>query len=75
VISNVADKPGWKVVLCKEARSKREVLDRSDVFITRTMESIGLIASDEVPTSLEKSSLVKAIDLSEVDNLLAIAKY
>jgi hypothetical protein len=75
VISNVANKPRWKVVLRKEARLRREVLDTSDVFITTTMESIGLISSDEVPSSPEKSSLIEAAELSEANNLLAIAKF
>jgi hypothetical protein len=46
-----------------------------DVFIITTMESFGLIALDEVPASPEKPSLVEAIELSEVDNLLAIIKF
>jgi hypothetical protein len=51
------------------------VLDTSNVFITTTVESIGLIALDEVPISWEKSSLVEAIELFEADNLLEIAKF
>jgi hypothetical protein len=42
-------KPGWKVVLRKEARSKREVVNTADVFITTTSEASGLIVPTEVP--------------------------
>ena len=47
----------------------------SNVFISTAMESFGVIALDEVPTSPGKPSLVEAIELSEVDNLLAITKF
>jgi hypothetical protein len=73
--SDVADKPGWKVVLRKETRSKREVLDTSDVFITTTIESSGLMAPDEVPAPLEQPSLVGVIELSEAESLLATAHF
>jgi hypothetical protein len=35
--------------LHKEAQLRREVLDTSDVFITTTLESSGLIVPKEVP--------------------------
>jgi hypothetical protein len=51
------------------------VLDTSNVFITTTVESFGLIALDEVPASPKKPSLVELIELSKADNLLEIAKF
>jgi hypothetical protein len=41
-ISNDIKKPSWKVVLWKKARSRREVVDIEDVFITTNMETCGL---------------------------------
>jgi hypothetical protein len=38
-------KPGWKVVLRKEARSKRKVVDTADIFITITSEASGLVSN------------------------------
>jgi hypothetical protein len=68
-------KPGWKVVLRKEARSKREVVNTADVFITTTSEASGLTVPTEVPTHPTTQSLVGAIELSAEDNLLATATY
>jgi hypothetical protein len=73
--SNVPDKLGWKVVLRKEARSRREVLNTSDVFISTTVESTGLIAPDEVLPPPQNPSLVGAIELSDAEHLQAIAKF
>jgi hypothetical protein len=72
--SNEVRRPGWKVVLRKEARSRREVIDISDVFIT-TVESRGLVAPAIVPCPSESASLVGAIELSAEENLLANANY
>jgi hypothetical protein len=69
------NKPGWKVVLRKEARSKREVVDTSDAFITTTSEASGLSIPTEVPLPLPAVSLVGAIEFSAKDNLLASAVY
>ena len=68
-------KPGWKVVLQKEACSKREVVNTADVFITTTSEASGLTVPIEVPMHPTTQSLVGAIELSAEDNLLAIATY
>lgn len=62
--SDITNKRGWKVVMRKEARSGREVLDTLDVFISTTHESFGLIAPDEVPPPPKRPSLVGAIELS-----------
>jgi hypothetical protein len=66
-------KPGWKVVLRKEARSKREVVDTTDVFITTTSEASGLTVPTEVPVHPTTQSLVGAIELLAENNLLATA--
>ena len=42
--SDVPDRPGWKVVLRKETRARREVVDPVDAFINTTVESTGLRA-------------------------------
>jgi hypothetical protein len=68
-------KPGWKVVLRKEAHSKREVVNIADVFITTTSEASGLIVPTEVPAHPTTQSLVGAIELSVEDNLLASTTY
>ena len=46
--SNDVKKPGWKVVLRKEARSRREEQDTSDVFITTSVEVQGMSAPERV---------------------------
>ena len=68
-------KLGWKVVLQKEAHSKRKVVDIVDVFITTTLETSGLTLPTEVPVHSTTQSLVGAIELLAEDNLLAIATY
>ena len=73
--SDVPTKPGWKVVLQKEARAKREVLDTSDVFISTTVETRGLTAPQSIPTPPQVASLIGAQELSEEENLLAHATY
>ena len=72
---NHVKKPGWKVVLRKEARSRREEQDTSDVFITTSLEVQGMSALELVPPPPINISLVGAIELSNKDNLLAIAKF
>jgi hypothetical protein len=73
--SDAADRPGWKVVLRKEARSKREVVDRTDAFITTTREAVGLTAPQRVPNRTSTANLVGAIELSVEENLLAQEHY
>jgi hypothetical protein len=68
-------KLGWKVVLQKEASSKREVVNTADVFITTTSKASGLTVPTEVPAHPTIQSLVGAIELSAEDNLLATATY
>jgi hypothetical protein len=73
--SDLPNKPGWKVVLRKEACSKREVVDTSDAFITTTSEASRLSILTKVPLPPTAVSLVGAIELSAEDNLLAKAAY
>jgi hypothetical protein len=73
--SDEVKKPGWKVVLHKEARSKREVIETPDVFITTTVESSRLIAPEVLPCSPQIVSLIGAIEFSIEENLLANATY
>jgi hypothetical protein len=73
--SDVVDKPGWKVVLRKEARAKREVVDTTDAFISTTVDSVGLVAPRQFPQAARSVNLVGAIELSAEDNLLAQGAY
>jgi hypothetical protein len=68
-------KEGWKVVLCSEARARREVLDTSDVFISTIVETKGLTAPNSPPPLPGTASLVGAIELSTEENLLATAMF
>jgi hypothetical protein len=63
------------MVLRKEPRSKREVVDTSNAFITTTSEASGLSIPTEVPLPPSVVSLVGAIELSTEDNLLVSATY
>jgi hypothetical protein len=72
--SDVPSKPGWKVVLEKQALAKREVVDTADVFITTTVETSGLTAPGSIPTTPGTPSLVGALELSAEENLLALAQ-
>jgi hypothetical protein len=42
-------KPGWKAVLRKEARAKREVVENANAFITTSVETRGLTAPAQIP--------------------------
>jgi hypothetical protein len=50
-----------------------ETLSKNDLLTT--VESFGLTAPDEVPAPPGKPSIVGAIELSKVENLLAIAQF
>ena len=69
------EKPGWKVVLRKEARVRREFVDKANAFISRTVESADMIAPRTLPNPPNVVNLVKATELSEEDNLLAQNHY
>jgi hypothetical protein len=61
--------------LQKEARSRREVVDTSDVFITTTVEANGLIALEDISIPPLTVSLDGAIELSAKEHLLATTKF
>ena len=73
--SEARDKAGWKIVLRKDVRARREVVDTSYVFIASTSESPGLIAPAHVPTLPERPSLIRAFELSVEDDILASRPY
>lgn len=73
--SDIVDKPGWKVVLRKEARARREFVDKADAFISTTVESADMIAPSTLPNPPNAVNLVGAIELSDEDNLLAQNNY
>ena len=73
--SDVVEKPGWKVVLRKESRTKREVVDTTDAFISTTKKTGGFTAPRSLPIPTHKANLVGAIELSIEENLLAQEEY
>ena len=73
--SDVGGRPGWKVVLQKEARARREVVDTVDTFISTRVESNGLRAPHTFPRAIEVANLVGAIELTDEENLVAHAGY
>jgi hypothetical protein len=72
---DVPQKPGWKVVLRKEARARKEVVDIADAFISTIVQSTGLRAPKEIPTPPQTASLVGAIELLTEDTRLASVQY
>jgi hypothetical protein len=73
--SDIPNKPGWKVVLRKEARARREVLENADVFITTLVESTGLTTPNRIPPPPTMACLVGAIQLTAQEQVLAMAPY
>jgi hypothetical protein len=67
--------PSWKVGLWKKVRSRRKVADIEDVFITTTMEMGGLSARITLPAPPSTMSLIGAIELSDKNNILALARF
>jgi hypothetical protein len=72
---DVPNKPGWKVVLRKEARARREILENADVFITTSVENTGLTAPNRIPPLPTMACLVGAIQLTAQEQVLAMAPY
>jgi hypothetical protein len=68
-------KVGWKVVLRKEPRARRKVVDTSDVFITTTVETTALTAPRHVPLLPTVPTLNGAMTLSIEEHLLASANF
>ena len=73
--SKEVGRPGWRVVLAKEARAKRHEQCTSDVFITRDTQVDGMDSADRLQLLPTTISLVGAIELSDLDNLLALARF
>jgi hypothetical protein len=73
--SDVPNEPGWKVVLRKETRAKKEVAENADAFITTLVETAGLNTLVQIPPPPNMASLVGAIQLSPQEQLLAMAAY
>lgn len=65
--SNDPQKLGQKVVLYKEARAKKEVVENADAFITTSVETCGLTAPVQIPPPSTTPLLVGAIQLSPED--------
>ncbi len=72
--SNDIKRPSWKVVLRKEACSRKEVANIKKLFITTTMETSGLSVLEGLPPPPTIILLIGAIDLFEKDNLLFVSK-
>jgi hypothetical protein len=66
-------KLGWKVVLQKEACSRREVVDIEDVFIITTIKPSGLNVPVGLPPPPSTPSLIGTIELLNKNSLLAFA--
>jgi hypothetical protein len=75
IFSKDQSRPGWKVVLRKEPRARRHVLDTADVLISTSNEAGALSAPTEVPAPPPEPCLVGAIELFVADHLLASANY
>lgn len=68
-------KPGWKVVLRKDPRARREVVDSSDVFYSTSVDTVHLMTPTVIPPPPEVPSLEGAVELTNEDHLLAVAAY
>ena len=73
--SEEVGKPGWRVVLAKEARARRHEQCTSDVFITTGTQVDGVDTTERLNPSPSTVSLVGAIELSDSENLLALARF
>ena len=73
--SNEVGRPGWRVVLAKEARARRHEQCTTDVFITRGSQVDGMDNAERLHPSPTTVSLVGAIELSDSENLLALARF
>ncbi len=74
--SNDKQWPGWKILLPKEAQSCQSIGDvDDDVFITTTLEVQRLYAPIRLPTPPSIVSLVGAIELLDVENLLTSSRF
>ena len=65
----------WKVVLKKEARSKRQLEDDDEVYIANTDASNGAIPSSKLLNQAREPDLTGAIVLNDVDNAIALQSF
>jgi hypothetical protein len=73
--SDEVRKLGWKVDLANEARSQRHEQSTQYVFMITTEEMDDMQLANHVPPLPTTTSLVGAIELSDSDNSLALAKF
>ena len=73
--SEEVGRPGWRVVLAKEPRARRHEQSTTDVFIASGNQVDGDYIVDRMHQSPTTVSLVGAIELSDSENLLALASF
>jgi len=64
--SDIVKRPGWKVMLRKEARLRREVVQNPDAFIKTTVECSGLTAPTTMPAMLDNVFLIGVIKIGRI---------
>lgn len=62
----------WKVILRKEARSRRKVEEDDDVFITTNVQAAGTVPSIALQNHPTEPDLAGAIILNDAENALAL---
>jgi hypothetical protein len=73
--SDVVGRPVCKVVLQNEARARRKVMNITNAFISRTVETSRLIALQSLPIPVETVNIVGATELTAEETLLAQEEY
>ena len=65
----------WKVVLKKDARSKRTVEEDDEVFLTTTNADTGAVPSSQLLNQRVEPDLTGAIVLNDIDNAIALQSF
>ena len=65
----------WKVVLGKEARSRRKIEENDGIFMTTYVENAGSVPSSSFAIPPELPDLTGAIVLNDADNALALQSF
>ena len=65
----------WKVVLKKEARSRRQVEEDDEVYLANTDTANGSIPSSQLLNQAREPDLTGAIVLNDVDNAIALQSF
>ena len=65
----------WRVVLRKEARSRRKMEEDDDVFISTNVEAAGMMPSFALGEHPEEPDLTGAIVLNDIDNAIALQGF